>query len=224
VSPRTARFATVLFDADSTLASIEGIDWLAERRGPALASEIARLTERAMSGDVPLEDVYAARIARIRPTRAEIDLLARAYVERIVPGSVELVAALHEARVHVHIVSGGLSDALRPLAARLSIAPECVHAVSLASSSDGDILDALDGDQPLTRQGGKPVVVRRLLDAGIVAKPIAFVGDGSTDAATRPVVDAFIAFTGITRRPAVLTAAHAEASTMQQLTDLLLTT
>ena len=40
----TASFATVVLDVDSTLSGIEGIDWLAERRGPELAATIVALT------------------------------------------------------------------------------------------------------------------------------------------------------------------------------------
>ncbi len=47
------------------------------------------------------------------------------------------------------------------------------------------------------------------------------IGDGSTDAAVAPHVDAFIAFTAVTRRAAVVGAAHAEAASMAALSTLL---
>ncbi len=221
-TPSRARVGTVLFDADSTLSAIEGIDWLAALRGPDMAREIAVLTDCAMNGLVPLDDVYAERIARIRPTRAELDALAHAYIERIVPGTAALFAALHRAGVTVHVISGGLRDALLPLAAHLGVAPEQVHAVSLRSPRGDDVLDAIDGDQPLSTQGGKPVIVQRLLYANTMKRPIAFVGDGSTDAAAQPLVDRFIAFTGVVRRPGVVAVADAEARSMAELTALLI--
>jgi phosphoserine phosphatase len=46
------RFRLVFFDVDSTLVTIEGIDWLA--RGNA---SVAALTEAAMRGEIPLEHV-----------------------------------------------------------------------------------------------------------------------------------------------------------------------
>ena len=218
---RPATYATVLFDADSTLAAIEGIDWLAERRGAAMARDIAALTERAMNGLVPLDAVYAERVARIRPTRAEIASLSHAYIAQMVPGTAELVQALHTAGVMVHVVSGGLRDALLPFAARLGISGDRVHAVSLRSSAHDDVYDLLDGAQPLATQGGKPAVVQQLRTTGALPTPVAMIGDGSTDAAVAPHVDAFIAFTAVTRRAAVLAAAHAEAASMAALSTLL---
>jgi len=218
---RAAKFTTVLFDADSTLSAIEGIDWLAERRGAAVAHEIAALTDRAMNGLVPLDDVYAERVARIRPTRVEIEALSHAYIAHIVPGTAELVQALLDAGVTVHVISGGLREALLPLAAHLGITSDRVHAVSLHSSAHDEVFDMLDGSQPLATQGGKPEVVRQLLAAGAARSPVAMIGDGSTDAAVAPHVDAFIAFTAVTRRAAVLAAAHADASSMASLSTLL---
>lgn len=217
----TPRFNTVLFDADSTLSAIEGIDWLAERRGAEVAREIATLTDRAMNGLVPLDDVYAERVARIRPTRTEIEALSRAYIAQIVPGTAELVQSLHDAGVTVHLISGGLRDALLPLAAHLAITGDRVHGVSLRSSGHDDVLDLLDGSQPLATQSGKPAVVQQLRATGALPSPVAMIGDGSTDAAVAPHVDAFIAFTAVTRRAAVLTVAHAEAASMAALSTLL---
>jgi phosphoserine phosphatase len=215
------RYATVLFDADSTLSAIEGVDWLAEQRDADTARAIAALTERAMSGDLPLDAVYAERVARIRPTRAELRALADEYVRRLLPGAAALVHTLHEAGVTVHIISGGIRDALLPMADALGIVPSRVHAVSLRSTEEAAALDALDGDQPLARQTGKPEVVQALRAAGVAPSPIAMIGDGSTDAAVAPHVDTFIAFTAVTHRPAVLAAAHAEARSMANLAPLL---
>jgi len=70
----TYRFA--FFDVDSTLVTIEGIDILASGD-----PEIARLTDAAMNGEIPLDQVYAKRLEAIRPARAQIDQLAKTYIE-----------------------------------------------------------------------------------------------------------------------------------------------
>jgi len=54
----TPRFRSVVLDVDSTLCAIEGIDWLARRRGPAVAAQVAALTDRAMDGAIALDQVY----------------------------------------------------------------------------------------------------------------------------------------------------------------------
>ena len=66
-------FGTLVFDVDSTLASIEGIDELAGDRRP----EIAALTTRAMAGEIKLEDVYAKRLALLAPSRGAVEVLAK---------------------------------------------------------------------------------------------------------------------------------------------------
>ena len=52
------RFASVVLDVDSTLCGVEGVDWLAQRRGADVAARTRALTERAMNGEIPLDSVY----------------------------------------------------------------------------------------------------------------------------------------------------------------------
>ncbi|MBI4545890.1 MAG: hypothetical protein HY703_11890, partial [Gemmatimonadetes bacterium] len=62
------RFGAVLFDCDSTLSAIEGVEELAA----AHRAEVVALTESAMRGQVPLEQVYARRLELARPTRERV--------------------------------------------------------------------------------------------------------------------------------------------------------
>lgn len=200
------RFRSVVFDADSTLAGIEGVDWLAGTRGADVLRDVAELTRRAMEGDVPLEEVYALRLARIAPIRKELEALGRAYVEAAAKGAREAIAALTAAGTQVHVVSGGIRRALLPLAAHLGVPGAHVHAVPLLLDGDGCYVGV--GASPLSGSGGKAVVVASL---GL-ERPAAAVGDGITDLEMRPWVDAFVAFTGFARRAAVVAGADHEAT------------
>src|SRR5215467_35355 len=113
-------FRSVVLDVNSTVSGIEGIDWLAQRRGVVVSRRVADLTQRAMQGGVPLEDVYGTRLAEIRPRREEVDALSRAYVEELAPGAQESIARLRRAGMQVVLVSGGLRCALFRLAFRLA--------------------------------------------------------------------------------------------------------
>lgn len=210
-------FSTVIFDADSTLAAIEGIDWLGALRGADVGQEIQRLTDRAMSGELPLQDVYAARLDVIKPTVAEIERLAAAYIATIEPGALELIAELRRADVRVVIVSGGLRAALLPMAAHLGVAANLVFAVDVVHDSAGNYV-SLAPDQLLSRQDGKPLVVRSLKLQGITS---AMIGDGSTDAAVAGVTNIFIAYTRVARRLPVVALANAEARDFTHLRSLL---
>ena len=212
-----ARFAAVVLDADSTLAGIEGVDWIAARRSPDVAAETAALTARAMDGDVPIDEVYLTRLMRIRPTAAEMALLAEAYLAAVAPGAAACLAALRGAHVRTVIVSGGFRDALVPLAKSLGVEARDVHAVQLRFNDRGEYA-GLDGDQPLAKSDGKARVVRRLS----LPAPVLAVGDGVTDAAMRPEVAAFAAFTGFVSRAPVVQAADHVLTSFDELRALVL--
>lgn len=191
-------FASVIFDCDSTLVGVEGIDELAG----AAAERIAALTARAMAGDVPLQEVYGARLEIIRPHRVQLELLGELYREALVPDAVRTVAALRWLEKEVRLVSGGLLPPLLALGDALGLAPEMVAGVPIRLDEEG-VYSGFDDGSPLTRSGGKEEVIR----GWRLPRPSLLVGDGATDLEARPAVDAFAAFTGVAHRPAVVAGA-----------------
>jgi phosphoserine phosphatase len=117
------------------------------------------------------------------------------------------------------LLSGGLREAILPLAHHVGIDDEDVHAVEIDFDQNGEFV-GLRGDQPLATQQGKPQVLHALRHE--MERPIVMVGDGSTDAATRGVTDAFIAYTGVVRRATVVAVADAEAASFKALHSLLI--
>ena len=148
---------------------------------------------------------------------SEMAALGTAYVNAIEPGALELIAQLRAANVAIAIVSGGLREALLPLAHTLGVAEADVYAVTLQYDAQGNYVRIADA-QPLSQQDGKPRVVRSLA----LQRPSVMVGDGSTDAAVRGETDVFIAYTRVARRPLVVASADAEARDFAALTQLLL--
>lgn len=184
----------MVFDCDSTLVAIEGIDVLA---GP-WADEVRALTEAAMDGRIPLEEVYGRRLARIAPTREQVRSLGRAYVEALVPDARDTVAALLWLGKAVRVLSGGLGPAVEALAGELGIVPEAVSAVGIEWDERGAYV-RFDAASPLARSGGKAEAI----GAWMLPRPALLVGDGATDLEARPAVDCFAAYMGVARRPAV---------------------
>ncbi len=213
----TPAFATVVLDVDSTVSGIEGVDWLAARRGPDVARGIAALTAQAMRGEIPLEQVYGTRLSQIRPRREDLDALARAYVEQIAPGAVSTVHNLRRAGVQVLLVSGGLRNALLRLALELDLDLGDVHAVDIRFDAMGAYV-GFDEKSPLSRTTGKSTVIAGL-DA---SKPMLMVGDGVTDLAARSVVDSFAAFTGFVSREPVVRQADVVLKSFAELETLVL--
>ena len=128
------RFASVVLDVDSTLAAIEGVDWLAALRSDAVASACADLTTRAMAGEMPLEEVYELRLRAIAPTVGEIAALGEAYRHAVEPGARALIDALREVGCEVHMVSGGLRSASSPASSSARALPITSASVSVPRS------------------------------------------------------------------------------------------
>lgn len=212
-------YRTVVFDCDSTLSSIEGVDEL----GAAHRAQIEALTNAAMSGALKLEDVYAKRLALIAPSRADVERIGALYVERAVPHARELVRALHALGKRVVIVSGGVAPAVNAIARALGIAEHDVHAVALRFDARGAYA-GFDETSPLARSGGKIEVLRAL--ATPAARPLALVGDGITDLEAGEAeggADRFIAYGGVVKRAAVFARARVmcETKTLAGLVPLL---
>jgi len=194
------RFGTVIFDCDSTLSTIEGIEELAREH----RVEVEALTEAAMRGEIPLEEVYGRRLSLVSPSRQQVTDLGRRYIETLVPDARPTVATLRRAGVHVRVISGGLKPAVTMLAGELGIAASEVEAVDIYFAGDGAYA-GFDVSSPLAASGGKRLVIERWAEQ--LPRPIMLVGDGATDQEAQDVVDAFVAFAGVTVRPAVVAAA-----------------
>jgi phosphoserine phosphatase len=192
-------FAAVFFDCDSTLSAIEGIDELVAGATPAVRAEVLALTHQAMAGTLPLADVYERRLRLLAPHRSQLAPIGELYVARLVPNAREVVRALRHLGKHVGILSGGLEAPVRHVAAHLGIDPTLVHAVAMQFDANGAYVD-YDRSSPLARNGGKVEVVRTL---PAYCHPLAFVGDGITDAETRGHVARFVGFGGVVVRPPV---------------------
>lgn len=212
-----SRYASVVLDVDSTLCTIEGIDWLARRRGPDVARLVSELTDRAMAGDIALDDVYGERLRLVSPTESDVAALADEYERTLAPGAAATVAALLDAGVRVVLVSGGLREAILPVARGLGVADADVRAVGVRFDGDGSFASH-DRASPLASQQGK----REVVEAMRLAGPVLAVGDGATDAAVRGTVDTFAAFTAVVRREAVVAAADMEIGSFHQLRELVL--
>jgi len=204
-----AKFRFIFFDVDSTLVTIEGIDILAGGN-----PEIAKLTEGAMNGEIPLDQVYARRLEMIRPTRMAVEKLAQRYIESLVDGAEETIRTLKDAGAQIHLVTAGIAQAIHPLASHLGLPSRAVHAVALLFNDRGEYQD-FDRRTFLTRPGGKELVVRdvRARSHGKAA----FIGDGVSDLETKPAVDLFIGFGGVCVRERVRDNASRYVMTMREL-------
>jgi phosphoserine phosphatase len=190
-------FETIVFDCDSTLSAVEGIDELAGEHEEA----VRELTRRAMDGEVPLDEVYGHRLEMIQPDRAAVERVAARYVEALVPGIEEVFQALRSADKRLAIVSGGLLPAVVAVADALGVDRSQVHAVDLYFDEDGGYA-GFQEESPLARSGGKLEVLEEIA-ATTEAGSVALVGDGVTDLEALPAISRFIAWGGVVHRDEV---------------------
>ena len=213
-----APFEIVIFDCDSTLSTVEGIDELARWAGRE--AEVADLTRRAMDGELALETIYSRRLELLNPTREHVRRLSQLYQTTIIPDAPAVIQALHAAGRAVYIVSGGLAEGVRAFGQWLGVPAERIFAVELeynqlagrwweawrhpAGRNPAEHYLAHDGG-PLTMGQGKAEIIHRLRAAR--RGRALLVGDGTSDLEAGAAVDLFVGFGGAVNRPRVRAAA-----------------
>ena len=188
----------ICFDCDSTLSQIEGVDELAAVHGDRVKQQIIDLTNQAMSGEIAIEEIFAKRLDLIQPTEDYCAKVGQLYIDKVAAGAKELVAKLQSEGWKVVIISGGFIQPIQPFAKYLGI--DEIHAVPLHFNDDGSYQGFTAS--PTTRNGGKPEIVRELLDT---YKPefSVMVGDGVSDLECQGLVDLFIGYGEFEKREAV---------------------
>lgn len=213
-----APFELIIFDCDSTLSTVEGIDELARWAGKA--DEVADLTNRAMNGELLLEAVYSRRLELLMPTREQTRRLGQLYRETMIPDAAMVITALRELGRKVFIVSGGLAEGVREFGLWLGLPEENIFAVEVeynqlagnwwetwkhpAGRNQHEAVLAHDGG-PLTIGKGKAEIIRgiRRQHRGRAM----LIGDGISDLEASETVDMFVGFGGVVSREKVRTEA-----------------
>jgi len=108
----------IFFDMDRTLVDVEVIDELARAAG--VHDEVARITEKAMRGDIDFADALRHRVALLKGL--PVDALARIRDEmRVSEGAERLVATLKRLGYRMGVVSGGFTFFAEHLAETLGL-------------------------------------------------------------------------------------------------------
>jgi phosphoserine phosphatase len=207
----------VLLDCDSTLSAIEGIDELGRLRGPQIFAAVEEMTKAAMEGGTPMEAIFARRLELIRPTQSELLAVGAQYIANIEPSAKATVEHLRVAGWTVAIVSGGFTQAIRPLADHLGITT--VEAVLLQFDANGQYL-GFDPQSPTARTKGKNIVAQRLKTAWNATTSV-MVGDGASDLEVKGDVDYVVGFGGYAVREKVKAGADAFIHSLAELPAIL---
>jgi len=198
------RFATklVVMDVDSTLIKQEVIELLGGKAG--VQSEIAKITEAAMRGELDFEASLRARVALLKglPASALEDVQSEI---TLTPGARTLVRTLKKLGHHIALVSGGFEPVIAPLATELGI--DHIRANNL-EIVDGKLTGALVG--PVIDRAGKATALRDFAaEHNIDLDQTIAIGDGANDLDMIAIAGMGIAFNA---KPAVKAAADSSVS------------
>ena len=108
----------LVLDVDSTMIEQEVIEMLAERVG--LRDQVKILTDQAMAGEIDFREALLKRVGLLEGLNAKVleELLTEI---RITHGVPELISAVHNSGGLVGAISGGFSQVLELLSAKLSL-------------------------------------------------------------------------------------------------------
>ncbi|MCX5640057.1 MAG: phosphoglycerate dehydrogenase [Planctomycetota bacterium] len=218
-TPAEAQPVQLIFDFDSTIVAIEGLDELARL---ALADDpqrartmeaIEAITRDGMTGAIGIDESLRRRLAMLTIKRSHVDALVKLLKRRLSPSFRKHIAAVRRNADRIHVVSSGFREYVEPVCAELGIPAERIHCN--AFQWKGTAVVGYDAANPVAKPGGKAKVVRALkLPGRIVA-----IGDGVTDAEIRDAGAAheFVAYCENIEREAVVARADRVARTVDEV-------
>lgn len=204
-----------VFDFDSTFTKVEALDVLCEIATPvdkraATLSEIKRITDLGMEGQMTLIDSLTKRIALLGAKKEHIPVLVD-HLKGQVSESVKRNRAFFVNNSdHIYILSNGFREFIEPVVVEYGIKKENILANSFLFDNEGNIV-GLDTNNELCQNKGKAKKVQSLGLQG----DIYVIGDGYTDYEVKEegVATRFYAFTeNVTRKIVVEKADHVAPS------------
>jgi len=216
--------ATLFIDFDSTFNQKEALEVLLEisipnedDRAPVL-QKLEELTNLGMEGKIDYMQSLTQRMALLAATKDHISLLVERLKQTVTPSIVKHQEFLVNNKDQVHIISNGFSDFIRPVIEDFGLRTDHVHANSFVYNDQGEIT-SLDKNNPLSKGGGKPIVINSLNLTG----KIIMIGDGFNDYQAKKggAADQFILFTENVRRESVVPLADAIAENFDEVLEII---
>ncbi len=165
----------VVLDMDSTLIRIEVIDELARAAG--VGPEVARITERAMQGEMDYDESLRQRVGLL----AGLDVKVLDQIASDLPltdGAETMVRVLKRLGYKIAVISGGFSRAAEALKRRLGV--DYAYSNNLEVTA-GKLTGRVVG--PIVNAQRKAELLETIAQAeGVLLDQVIAVGDGANDA------------------------------------------
>lgn len=188
------QLAAIIFDCDSTLSSIEGMDELAKENHVGQAVEALTLEAMSVSGINP--ELYQKRLELIRPNKKQVLTLGQHYFTHLIPDALQVIRLLQFLKKNIYMVSAGVNPAIAIFGELLQIPSKNIFAVDLEFDLEGNFKN-YNKLSPLIHHDGKRLVVKKIKTHH---SNIAYIGDGLNDLATQDIVTRFIGYGGVAYR------------------------
>jgi phosphoserine phosphatase len=138
----------------------------------------------------------------------------------------ELFSELRRRGRRVYLVSGGLTQLIEPVAARVGVPNNDIFAIALQFDADTGAYVDFDRDAPTAATGGKPRVMdivrerhQTAEDKAAGRSSVVMIGDGVTDCEAAAVADVVVGFGANVVREPVAEAVDWMAMSAQEMLD-----
>ncbi len=197
--PLSTRIKAVFFDMDSTVILEESIVELARAAGSH--ESVARITERAMAGEIDFETALRERVATLKGLSSSV--LAEVSQRLTLANGIQAFAGFaREIRLPLFLVSGGFSILAATVARRVGFDGWFANDLQVA---DGRLTGQLEG--PVVDADAKRAFLESTcLRLGIKPDQVCAVGDGANDI---PMLKAAGVAVGFSPKPVLLDACDA---------------
>ncbi|MEO7713657.1 MAG: hypothetical protein ABIV10_12150 [Gemmatimonadaceae bacterium] len=206
---------SVVLQVDGTISGVDGLTWLSSRRDAASAAYLVALKKESLEAGWSAAAHARARLAHLRPRRAEVNELGAAYLAALTPGAAAAVQSFRRAGIAVALASEVGAESLFGVATALGVSPDELRAPRLRF----DALGAYVGSD--LAASDVEVVEDSEWRASTASRRTVWVGTRRTPVFAPHATDAFIAFSGVVARDG-RPDAETSVSSFHDLTALLL--
>jgi HAD superfamily phosphoserine phosphatase-like hydrolase len=219
--------AVVFFDFDSTVVKKETLDdaistaLAAHPERERIMRDVEDITRLGMEGKLDFKESVKRRIQVVPLSRRLLEDRGEAMLSEISDGMEELFALLRESGHDAHIVSGGFSEYISPVARLLGVPAHKQHTNRFIYDENGTVI-GVDKTALLWTNQGKTPVLRAMREQYPTGRFI-MVGDGYNDykAYESGAADTFIGYgANVVREPVKAKAPHF-ANSSEELLALL---
>lgn len=172
---RLSDFGLLVMDMDSTLITMETIDELADMIG--IKAEVARITERAMRGEIEYDQSLRERLALLKGL--DESALQRVYDERLKfsPGAERMLETVRRAGIKTLLVSGGFSYMTDRLKDRVRLDYTHSNVLEIVGGRlTGNVVGGI-----VNADAKRAALLKVAAELGLKREQVAGIGDGAND-------------------------------------------